>query len=75
TSVTACIRLCLVCQSCLLGTAYVCDIRTSYVNRQCTSSDGDSVAPCLMRRLATLADPCLLRGLAIDLLGWLVLAS
>ncbi|GKB56379.1 hypothetical protein Tco_0912565, partial [Tanacetum coccineum] len=49
----ACIRLCLVCPSCLLEAAYVCDIRTSYVSRQCTSSDGDSAAPCLLRRLAT----------------------
>ncbi|GJX28577.1 hypothetical protein Tco_0236656 [Tanacetum coccineum] len=39
----------------------VCDIRTSYVSRQCTSSDGDNAAPCLPR------------GLAI--LDWLVLAS
>ncbi|GKA14233.1 hypothetical protein Tco_0693879 [Tanacetum coccineum] len=31
----------------------VCDIHTSYVNRQCTSSDGDSAAPCFLRRLAT----------------------
>ncbi|GJR75638.1 hypothetical protein Tco_0909513 [Tanacetum coccineum] len=31
----------------------VCDIRTSYVSRQCTSSDGDNVAPCLLRRPAT----------------------
>ncbi|GJW03688.1 hypothetical protein Tco_1562544 [Tanacetum coccineum] len=31
----------------------VCDVRTSYVSRQCTSSDGDSAAPCLLRRLAT----------------------
>ncbi|GJV48901.1 hypothetical protein Tco_1439113 [Tanacetum coccineum] len=29
------------------------DIRTSYVSCQCTSSDGDSAAPCLLRRLAT----------------------
>ncbi|GJY69038.1 hypothetical protein Tco_0472020 [Tanacetum coccineum] len=29
------------------------DIRTSYVSRQCTSSDGDNAAPCLLRRLAT----------------------
>ncbi|GKG21250.1 hypothetical protein Tco_0383845 [Tanacetum coccineum] len=39
----------------------VCDIRTSYVSRQCTSSDGDSAAHCLLRRLAA---PYLLRGLA-----------
>ncbi|GJX55286.1 3-beta hydroxysteroid dehydrogenase/isomerase [Tanacetum coccineum] len=39
----------------------VCDIRTSYVSHQCTSSDGDSAAPCLMRRLA--------------ILDWLALAS
>ncbi|GJS46390.1 hypothetical protein Tco_0596511 [Tanacetum coccineum] len=31
----------------------VSDIHTSYVSRQCTSSDGDSVAPCLLMRLAT----------------------
>ncbi|GJW61901.1 hypothetical protein Tco_0111236 [Tanacetum coccineum] len=35
----------------------VCDIRTSYVNppalSSCTSSDGDNVAPCLLRRPAT----------------------
>ncbi|GKA49126.1 cytochrome P450 716B1-like protein [Tanacetum coccineum] len=54
TSVAACIKLCLVCPSCLLGAAYVCDIRTSYVSRQCTGSDGDGAAPCLLRRLATL---------------------
>ncbi|GJZ96189.1 hypothetical protein Tco_0668523 [Tanacetum coccineum] len=79
TSVAACIRLWLVCQSCLLGAAYksptcirlcprgqsclhapstgcgpdVYDIRTSYVSRQCTSSDRDNAAPCLLRRLAT----------------------
>ncbi|GJZ89993.1 hypothetical protein Tco_0661920, partial [Tanacetum coccineum] len=40
-------------QCCLLGAAYVCDIHTSYVSRQCTSSDEDSAAPCLLRRLAT----------------------
>ncbi|GJZ34187.1 hypothetical protein Tco_0579623, partial [Tanacetum coccineum] len=40
--------------SCLLGAAYVCDIRTSYVSRQCTSSDGDNAAPCLPRGLAVL---------------------
>ncbi|GKE54641.1 hypothetical protein Tco_1489797 [Tanacetum coccineum] len=39
----------------------VCDIRTSYVSRQCTSSDGDNAAPCLPRGLAVL--------------DWLVLAS
>ncbi|GJU08828.1 hypothetical protein Tco_1125258 [Tanacetum coccineum] len=32
----------------------VCDIRTSYVSRQCTSSDGDNAAPCLPRGLAVL---------------------
>ncbi|GJU46537.1 hypothetical protein Tco_1203803 [Tanacetum coccineum] len=48
----------------------VCGIRTSYVSRQCTSSDGDGAAPCLLRRLAA---PCLLRGLAIP--DWLILAS
>ncbi|GKC23857.1 hypothetical protein Tco_1026007 [Tanacetum coccineum] len=78
-TVAACIRLCLVCPSCLLGAACkspacirlcprgqsylhapstscgpdVCDIRTSYVSRQCTSSEGDNAAPCLLRRLAT----------------------
>ncbi|GKF99501.1 hypothetical protein Tco_0301192 [Tanacetum coccineum] len=31
----------------------VCGIRTSYVSRQCTSSNGDDAAPCLLRRLAT----------------------
>ncbi|GKB80276.1 retrovirus-related pol polyprotein from transposon TNT 1-94 [Tanacetum coccineum] len=50
----ACLRLCLVCPSCLLGAAYICDVRTSYVSRrQCTSSDGDDVAPCLLGGLAT----------------------
>ncbi|GJZ48503.1 hypothetical protein Tco_0602335 [Tanacetum coccineum] len=79
TSVAACIRLCLVCPSCLLGAACkslacirlcprgqsclhapstgcgpdVCDICTSYVSRQCTSSDGDNASPYLLRRLAT----------------------
>ncbi|GKE17975.1 hypothetical protein Tco_1425552 [Tanacetum coccineum] len=79
TSVAACIRLCLVCPSFLLGAACkspacirLCplgqscplasstgcgsddrDICTSYVSRQLTSSDGDSAAPCLLRRLAT----------------------
>ncbi|GKB71357.1 hypothetical protein Tco_0932769 [Tanacetum coccineum] len=53
TSVAACIRLCLVCSSCLLEAAYVCDICTLYVSRQCTSSNRDSAAPCLLRRLAT----------------------
>ncbi|GJZ47438.1 hypothetical protein Tco_0601270 [Tanacetum coccineum] len=53
----ACIRLCPRGQSCLhaLSTSCgpdVCDICTSYVSRQCTSYDGDSVAPCLLRRLA-----------------------
>ncbi|GKB14662.1 hypothetical protein Tco_0848585 [Tanacetum coccineum] len=46
---------------CLLEAAYVCDIRTSYVSRQCTSSDEDNAAPCLPRGLAVL--------------DWLVLAS
>ncbi|GKB97781.1 retrovirus-related pol polyprotein from transposon TNT 1-94 [Tanacetum coccineum] len=54
----ACIRLCPRGQSCLHAPSTccgpdVCDIRTSYVSRQCTSSDRDSAAPCLMRRLAT----------------------
>ncbi|GKE75388.1 hypothetical protein Tco_1537429, partial [Tanacetum coccineum] len=31
----------------------VCDIRTSYISHQCTSSDEDSAAPCLLRGLAT----------------------
>ncbi|GKG41325.1 hypothetical protein Tco_0470537, partial [Tanacetum coccineum] len=79
TSVAACIRLCLVYPSCLLGVACKspacirlcprgqrclhapstscgpggCDILTPYVSRQCTSSDGDSATPCLLRRLAT----------------------
>ncbi|GJT06233.1 hypothetical protein Tco_0840695 [Tanacetum coccineum] len=61
-----CARLCPRGQNCLYApsTDYgpdVCDIRTSYVSRQCTSSDGDNVAPCLLRRLAA---PYLLRGLA-----------
>ncbi|GJZ92041.1 hypothetical protein Tco_0664106 [Tanacetum coccineum] len=70
-----CARLCPQGQNCLYApsTDYgpdVCDIRTSYVSRQCTSSDGDNVAPCLLRRLAApyllrgLATPYLLRGLA-----------
>ncbi|GJW25944.1 hypothetical protein Tco_0039755 [Tanacetum coccineum] len=85
---TTCIRLCLMCPSCLLGAACkslacirlcpqgqsylhalstscrpdVCDIRTSYVSRQCTSSDGDR-----------LAAPYLLRGLATP--DWLFFAS
>nr|GEV09280.1 hypothetical protein [Tanacetum cinerariifolium] len=48
----------------------ICDIRTSYVNRQCTSYDGDNAAPCLLRRLAAsyllrrLTAPYLLRRLA-----------
>ncbi|GKB02335.1 hypothetical protein Tco_0830424 [Tanacetum coccineum] len=54
----ACIRLCPRGQSCLHAPSTgcgpdVCDIRTSYVRRQCTSSDGDSAAPCLLRGLAT----------------------
>ncbi|GJU41901.1 hypothetical protein Tco_1194858, partial [Tanacetum coccineum] len=75
----SCIRLCLVCPSCLLEAACkslacirlcplgqsclhvpstgcgpdVCEIRTSYVSRQCTSFNGDSDAPCLLRGLAT----------------------
>ncbi|GJX20375.1 hypothetical protein Tco_0223052, partial [Tanacetum coccineum] len=32
----------------------VCDIHTSYVSHQCNSSDGDSAAPCPLRRLAIL---------------------
>ncbi|GJX95524.1 hypothetical protein Tco_0351322 [Tanacetum coccineum] len=32
----------------------ICDIRTLYVSRQCTSSDGDNAAPCLPRGLAVL---------------------
>ncbi|GJY93843.1 hypothetical protein Tco_0509625 [Tanacetum coccineum] len=54
-----CIRLCPRGQSCLhaLGICRevdICDVRTSYVSRrQCTSSDGDDVAPCLLRGLAT----------------------
>ncbi|GJV28537.1 hypothetical protein Tco_1384985 [Tanacetum coccineum] len=42
--------------------------RTLYISRQCTSSDGDNAAPCLLRGLAVLdwllllpAGPCLLR--------------
>ncbi|GJR75640.1 hypothetical protein Tco_0088005 [Tanacetum coccineum] len=55
-------RLCPRGQSCLHAPSTccgpdVCDIRTSYVNppalSSCTSSDGDNVAPCLLRRPAT----------------------
>ncbi|GJW60991.1 FAD-dependent pyridine nucleotide-disulfide oxidoreductase, partial [Tanacetum coccineum] len=54
----ACIRLCPRGQSCLHAPSTccgpdVCAIRTSYVSRQSTSSDEDSAAPCLLRRLAT----------------------
>ncbi|GJZ98859.1 RNA-directed DNA polymerase [Tanacetum coccineum] len=54
----ACIRLCPQGQSCLHAPSTSCgpdiyDICTSYVSRQCTSSDGDSAAPCIMWRLAT----------------------
>ncbi|GJV59073.1 hypothetical protein Tco_1465173 [Tanacetum coccineum] len=54
----ACIRLCPRGQSCLHAPSTgcgpdVCDIRTSYISHQCTSSDGDSAAPCLLRGLAT----------------------
>ncbi|GKC35659.1 hypothetical protein Tco_1048043, partial [Tanacetum coccineum] len=54
----ACIRLCPRGQSCLHAPSNycgpdVCDIHTSYVIRQCTSSNGDNAAPCLLRRLAT----------------------
>ncbi|GJV56712.1 hypothetical protein Tco_1457717 [Tanacetum coccineum] len=70
-----CIRLCLRGQSCLHAPSTVrgsdvCAIRTSYVSRQCTSSDGDSASPYPLRRLATfyllrrLATPYLLSGLA-----------
>ncbi|GJR34315.1 retrovirus-related pol polyprotein from transposon TNT 1-94 [Tanacetum coccineum] len=42
---------------CLLGAVYQTSVifihRTSVVSRQCTSSDGDSAALCLLRRLAT----------------------
>ncbi|GKG40018.1 hypothetical protein Tco_0466795, partial [Tanacetum coccineum] len=31
----------------------ICDIHISYVSRQYTSSDGDGVAPCLLRRIVT----------------------
>ncbi|GJX14335.1 hypothetical protein Tco_0206093 [Tanacetum coccineum] len=53
----ACIRLCPRGQSCLHAPSTccgpdVCDIHTSYVSRQCTSSVGDNAAPCLLRRLA-----------------------
>nr|GEW23055.1 hypothetical protein [Tanacetum cinerariifolium] len=62
----ACIKLCPRGQSCLYAPSTgcgtdVCDIRTSYVSHQCTSSVGDNVAPYLLRGLAT---PCLLRRLA-----------
>ncbi|GKF98110.1 hypothetical protein Tco_0296893, partial [Tanacetum coccineum] len=55
---SACIRLYARGQSCLHAPSTgcgrdVCDIRTSYVSHQCTSSDGDSAAPCLLRRPAT----------------------
>ncbi|GJX04169.1 hypothetical protein Tco_0190085 [Tanacetum coccineum] len=61
-----CIRLFPRGQSCLHALSTGCgpdvyDIRTSYVNRQCNSSDRYNVAPCLLRRLAA---PFLLRGLA-----------
>ncbi|GKD01450.1 hypothetical protein Tco_1171724, partial [Tanacetum coccineum] len=54
----ACIRLCPRGQSCLHAPSTccgpdVCDIRTLYVSGQCTSSDGDNIAPCLLRSLAT----------------------
>ncbi|GKE91396.1 hypothetical protein Tco_1572491, partial [Tanacetum coccineum] len=54
----ACIRLCPQGQSYLQAPSTGCkpdvsDIRTSYVSRQCTSSDGDSAVPCLLMRLAT----------------------
>ncbi|GKA13962.1 hypothetical protein Tco_0693608 [Tanacetum coccineum] len=54
----ACIRLCPRGQSFLHAPSTccgpdVCDIRTSYISRQCTSSDGDITALCLLRRLAT----------------------
>ncbi|GKC65454.1 hypothetical protein Tco_1098052, partial [Tanacetum coccineum] len=54
----ACIRLCHRGQSCHHAPSTgcgpnVCDICTSYISRQCTSFDGDSAAPCLLRRLAT----------------------
>ncbi|GKE42079.1 hypothetical protein Tco_1469363 [Tanacetum coccineum] len=40
--------------SCICRELDICDVRTSYVSRrQCTSSDGDDVAPCLLRGLAT----------------------
>ncbi|GJX39514.1 hypothetical protein Tco_0252817 [Tanacetum coccineum] len=54
----ACIRLYLRGQSCLHAPSTGCgpdvyDIRTSYVSRQCTSSDRDGATPCLLKRLAT----------------------
>ncbi|GKC20610.1 hypothetical protein Tco_1022760 [Tanacetum coccineum] len=40
--------------SCICHELDICDVRTSYVSRrQCTISDGDDVAPCLLRGLAT----------------------
>ncbi|GJW83076.1 hypothetical protein Tco_0156221, partial [Tanacetum coccineum] len=62
----ACIRLCPRGQICLPAPSTccgpdVCDIRTSYVSHQYTSSDRDSAAPCLLRRLV--------------ILDWLALAS
>ncbi|GKD87478.1 hypothetical protein Tco_1358632 [Tanacetum coccineum] len=60
------VRLCPLGQSCLHAPSTccgpdVCNIRTSYVSHQCTSSDGNSAAPCLLRRLV--------------ILDWLALAS
>ncbi|GJT00497.1 hypothetical protein Tco_0821666 [Tanacetum coccineum] len=54
----ACIRHCPRGQSCLHAPSTgcgpnVCDIRTSYISLRCTSSDGDSATPCLLRGLAT----------------------
>ncbi|GJW32541.1 zinc finger BED domain-containing protein RICESLEEPER 2 [Tanacetum coccineum] len=76
-----CIRLCLRGQSCLHApsngcTSDACVIRTSYVNRQCISCDGDNalspagITLCLLKRLTApylmrrLAAPYLLRRLA-----------
>ncbi|GJW05678.1 hypothetical protein Tco_1568101 [Tanacetum coccineum] len=66
--------------SCIYRKLDICDVRTSYVSHhQCTISDGDDVAPCLLRGLTTpallvlaswgtsyscSAGPCLLGGLA-----------
>ncbi|GJW50486.1 hypothetical protein Tco_0091837 [Tanacetum coccineum] len=58
--------------------SYVSKLSSRGSVRQCTSYNGDSVDPCLLRRLAApcllkgLAAPCLLKGLATP--DWLLLA-